>query len=212
KTAAIISSGWDPGLFSIMRGLFGAALPCGDSYTFWGRGVSQGHSVALRSVKGVRDAIQYSVPIEEAVASVRRGERPELTTRQKHLRECYVVAEEGADRDEIAQAIKTMPDYFADYDTQVNFISYEELKANHSKMPHGGLVMRSGNTGENSHTLEFSLELESNPEFTASVLLASARAAARLAEDGVYGAKTLLDIPLYYLHADDRMTLIKELL
>lgn len=212
STTAVISSGWDPGLFSVMRTLMGAMLPDGDSYTFWGRGVSQGHSVAIRSIAGVAGAIQYSVPIEEAVEKVRSGNRPELTARQKHLRECYVAVKEGFDRAEIEMKIKTMPDYFADYDTSVTFVSEEELRANHSKMPHGGLVLRSGSTGENSHVMEFSLELESNPDFTASILVASARAAARLAAEGAYGAKTLIDIPLYYFHEDDRMKLITDLL
>jgi len=195
---SIISVGWDPGLFSLNRLYAEAILPVGNTYTFWGRGVSQGHSDAIRRIEGVKNAVQYTIPIEKAVESVRIGENPELTTREKHLRECYVVLEEGADSKKIEKEIKTMPNYFADYDTIVHFISEEELKANHSGMPHGGFVIRSGNTGLNEETkqiIEYSLNLESNPEFTSSVLLAYARAAYRLHEKGESGARTVLDIP-----------------
>lgn len=192
----IISVGWDPGMFSLNR-LYGEAiLPQGSTYTFWGKGVSQGHSDAIRRIPGVKNAIQYTVPIEEAVDRVRSGSNPELTTREKHLRECYVVAEEGADLAEIEQAIKTMPNYFDEYETTVTFISEEELKANHSKMPHGGFVIRSGETGVsgNKHIIEYSLKLDSNPEFTASVLVCYARAAYKLSQAGECGARTVFDI------------------
>lgn len=192
----IISVGWDPGMFSLNR-LYGEAiLPQGSTYTFWGKGVSQGHSDAIRRIPGVKNAIQYTVPIEEAVDRVRSGSNPELTTREKHLRECYVVAEEGANFTEIEQAIKTMPNYFDEYETTVTFISEEELKANHSKMPHGGFVIRSGETGVsgNKHIIEYSLKLDSNPEFTASVLVCYARAAYRLSQAGECGARTVFDI------------------
>ncbi|MBQ2377048.1 MAG: diaminopimelate dehydrogenase [Clostridia bacterium] len=194
---ALIAGGWDPGLFSIARLYASAALPEGSDYTFWGRGISQGHSDAIRRIEGVADARQYTVPISEAMNAVRRGECPELTTRQKHLRECYVVAEEGADLAKIEQAIKTMPNYFADYDTTVTFISQEELNEKHGGMPHGGSVIRSGKTGlesEHSHTVEFGLKLDSNPEFTGSVLVACARAVGRMAERGNFGCKTVFDI------------------
>ena len=194
---ALIAGGWDPGLFSIARLYASAALPEGSDYTFWGRGISQGHSDAIRRIEGVADARQYTVPISEAMNAVRRGECPELTTRQKHLRECYVVAEEGADLAKIEQAIKTMPNYFADYDTTVTFISQEELNEKHGGMPHGGSVIRSGKTGlesEHSHTVEFSLKLDSNPEFTGSVLVACARAVGRMAKRGNFGCKTVFDI------------------
>lgn len=193
---SVISTGWDPGLFSLNRLLFEAILPEGNEYTFWGRGVSQGHSDAIRRVEGVKAGVQYTIPSEEAVAKVRAGENPELTTRDKHLRECFVVAEEGADKASIEETIKTMPNYFADYNTIVNFISEEELKANHSAMPHGGLVFRSGTTGEGTkQIMEFGLNLGSNPEFTSSVLVAYARAAHRLAQRGENGARTVFDIP-----------------
>lgn len=214
-TTSVISVGWDPGLFSMIRMMSGAILPQGNDYTFWGKGVSQGHSDAVRRVKGVKNAIQYTIPVESAVESVREGKNPELTTRQKHLRECFVVAEEGADKAKIEAEIKNMPNYFADYDTVVNFISEDELKANHSKMPHGGFVFRSGATGEgnkNSQIIEFSLKLDSNPEFTANVLVAYARAAVRLNKEGKAGAKTVFDIPLSYLSAKSEKELIKELL
>ena len=209
---SVLSVGWDPGLFSIMRQLSLAALPCGSDYTFWGRGVSQGHSDAIRRIEGVANAIQYTVPVEEAVQAVRDGKNPELSTRQKHQRECYVVAKEGADKARIEQEIKTMPNYFADYDTTVTFVTEEELKQNHSKMPHGGMVIRSGSTGDNTHVMEFSLKLDSNPEFTASVLTAYARAAVRLNREGRKGAMTVLDIPLSYLTIENPFWQRKNLL
>lgn len=201
---AVISAGWDPGMFSLNRLYAGAVLPEGKDYTFWGRGVSQGHSDAIRRVAGVKDAKQYTVPVPEALAAVRAGENPELTTRQKHTRECFVVLEEGADAAKVEQEIKTMPNYFADYDTTVHFISEEELLANHSGIPHGGVVIRSGVTGwekEHSHVIEYQLKLDSNPEFTASVLVACARAAHRFSLSGAAGCKTLFDIPPAYLSA-----------
>lgn len=194
---ALVSAGWDPGLFSIARVYASAVLPSGKDYTFWGRGISQGHSDAIRRIDGVLDARQYTVPVPEALASVRSGDCPELTTKQKHLRECYVVAKEGEDTDRIAREIKNMPNYFADYDTTVTFITLEELRKNHLGMPHGGSVIRNGKTGfdsENKHTVEFSLNLDSNPEFTASVLVAYARAVDRLAKRGAVGCKTVFDI------------------
>ena len=194
---AVISVGWDPGMFSLNRLYMNAILPNGKDYTFWGRGVSQGHSDAIRRIDGVVDARQYTVPVESAVESVRNGENPELTTRQKHTRECYVVVEEGADKARIENEIKTMPNYFADYDTTVNFISLDELKKNHSGIPHGGSVIRSGCTGfdlDTKHTIEYSLKLESNPEFTGSVLTAYARAAYKLRKNGETGCKTVFDI------------------
>ena len=196
-TLGVISCGWDPGLFSLARLYANAALPDGVDYTFWGRGVSQGHSDAIRRIPGVADARQYTVPVPEALARVRAGENPELTTRDKHTRECYVVAEEGADLAAIEQAIVTMPNYFSDYDTTVTFISQEELDAEHKGLPHGGSVIRSGRTGlasEFADTLEFSLDLDSNPFFTGSVLAAIARAAYRMSEEGKTGAFTILDI------------------
>ena len=199
---AVISVGWDPGLFSLNRMYAGAILPDGRDYTFWGKGVSQGHSDAIRRIEGVLDARQYTIPVPEALRSVRAGENPELTTRQKHTRECFVVAEEGADLARIEREIVTMPNYFADYDTTVHFISMEELKRDHSGIPHGGVVIRSGKTGwngENSHIIEYSLKLDSNPEFTSSVLVAYARAAYRISCEGAYGCKTVLDIPPAYL-------------
>ncbi|MBQ9859181.1 MAG: diaminopimelate dehydrogenase [Clostridia bacterium] len=195
---ALISAGWDPGMFSLNRLYASAVLPQGKDYTFWGRGVSQGHSDAIRRIDGVKDARQYTVPVDAALAAVRAGENPALTTRQKHLRECYVVAEEGADKARIEQEIKTMPNYFADYDTTVTFLSEEELKRDHSGIPHGGFVIRTGCTGwngEHKHAIEYSLKLDSNPEFTASVLVAYARAVYRLAQKGEYGCKTVFDIP-----------------
>ena len=194
---AVISVGWDPGMFSLNRLYMNAILPNCKDYTFWGRGVSQGHSDAIRRIDGVVDARQYTVPVESAVESVRNGENPELTTRQKHTRECYVVVEDGADKARIENEIKTMPNYFADYDTTVNFISLDELKKNHSGIPHGGSVIRSGCTGfdlDTKHTIEYSLKLESNPEFTGSVLTAYARAAYKLRESGETGCKTVFDI------------------
>lgn len=214
-TTSIISVGWDPGLFSMIRMMSGAILPVGEDYTFWGKGVSQGHSDALRRVEGVKNAIQYTIPMDEAVESVRRGDNPKLTTRQKHLRECFVVAEEGADLAAIENTIKTMPNYFADYDTIVNFVSEEELKANHSKMPHGGFVFRTGVTGleeENKQIIEFSLKLDSNPQFTANVLVAYARAAVRMNKEGMKGAKSVFDVPLSYLSAKSNLELMRDLL
>ena len=194
---AMISSGWDPGLFSVARLYASAVLPQGQDYTFWGRGISQGHSDAIRRIPGVVDARQYTVPVPEALEAVRSGECPEFTTREKHKRECYVVAEDGADLGRIEREIVTMPNYFADYDTTVNFITLEELRAKHKGMPHGGSVIRNGHTGlegENGHTIEFSLKLDSNPEFTASVIVAYARAIGRLAARGEVGCKTVFDI------------------
>ena len=201
---AIISVGWDPGMFSLNRMYANAILPEGKDYTFWGRGVSQGHSDAIRRIDGVKDAKQYTIPVDSALAAVRAGEDPELTTRQKHTRECFVVAEEGADLARIETEIKTMPNYFADYDTTVHFISEEELKRDHSRIPHGGFVLRSGSTGwekENRHLIEYSLKLDSNPEFTASVIVAYARAAYRLSGEGAHGCKTVFDIAPAYLSA-----------
>lgn len=194
---ALISAGWDPGLFSIMRTYFEAVLPCGRDYTFWGRGVSQGHSDAIRRIDGVVDARQYTIPVDSAVKAVRGGECPEFTTREKHRRECYVVAEEGADLGRIEREIKEMPNYFADYDTSVKFITLDILRAEHSGLPHGGSVIRNGVSGinnHNTHTLEFSLKLDSNPEFTASVLVAYARAICRMHSRGEVGCKTVLDV------------------
>ena len=199
---AMISVGWDPGLFSLMRAYTGAVLPKGKDYTFWGKGVSQGHSDAIRRIEGVVDARQYTVPVDEALSAVRSGSAPELTTRQKHTRECFVVAAEGADKARIENEIKTMPNYFADYDTTVNFITLEELRRNHNGIPHGGFVIRSGKTGfeeQSNNIIEFSLKLDSNPEFTSSVIVAYARAIYRLSIEGAAGAKTVLDIPPAYL-------------
>ena len=196
KNVSIISVGWDPGMFSLNRLYAESILVQGSTYTFWGKGVSQGHSDAIRRIEGVKNGIQYTVPIEAAVDQVRSGSEPELTTRQKHLRECYVVAEEGADKAAIEEAIKTMPNYFDEYDTTVTFITEEELKENHSKMPHGGFVIRTGETGceGNKHVIEYSLKLDSNPEFTGSVLVAYARAAQRLSKKGESGARSVFDI------------------
>lgn len=210
---ALFSVGWDPGLFSLNR-LYGEAiLPQGSTYTFWGKGVSQGHSNALRRLEGVRDAIQYTIPLESALEQVRSGSQPQLTARQKHLRECFVVAEEGADQKAIEKAIQTMPDYFADYDTVVHFITEEELKRDHAGMPHGGFVIRSGETGGGEkQVVEFSLKLESNPAFTASVLTAYVRAVWRLAQKGETGARTVLDIPPALLSPKTGAQLRRELL
>ena len=212
---AIISAGWDPGLFSLARLYMNTVLPDGRDYTFWGRGVSQGHSDAVRRIPGVKDARQYTVPVEEALARVRSGENPELTTRQKHTRECYVVAEEGADKALIEKQIKEMPNYFADYDTTVTFITEEEMKRDHSELPHGGQVIRSGVTGldnEHRHVMEFSLKLDSNPEFTASVLVACARAVVRMNSRQIFGCKTLFDIPPADLSPIDPDVMRKKLL
>ncbi len=195
---ALISGGWDPGMFSLARVYGAAILPNGTDYTFWGRGVSQGHSDAIRRIPGVLDARQYTVPIEAALDAVRSGAQPELTARQRHTRECYVVAADGADKAEIENAIKTMPNYFADYDTTVTFITAEEMRRDHAALPHGGFVIRTGRTGansEHSHTIEYRLQLDSNPEFTSGVLAALARAVVRLNEKGETGCKTVLDIP-----------------
>ncbi|MEG0989565.1 MAG: diaminopimelate dehydrogenase [Gordonibacter sp.] len=201
-TVAVISAGWDPGMFSLARLYAGSVLPEGRDYTFWGRGVSQGHSDAIRRIEGVADARQYTVPVPAALEAVRNGENPELTTRQKHTRECYVVAKDGADKAAIERAIVEMPNYFADYDTTVTFIAQEELDRDHAGIPHGGSVIRSGVTGENGqhkHVVEYSLALDSNPEFTGSVLAACARAAHRMSQEGQVGCKTLFDIPPAYL-------------
>ncbi len=200
---AVISAGWDPGLFSLNRLLGQAILPCGKDYTFWGRGVSQGHSDAIRRIPGVLDARQYTIPVEQALSQVRNGENPDLTTREKHTRECFVVAEDGADRTAIEQAIVTMPHYFADYDTTVHFITAQEMQDNHSGIPHGGEVFRCGTTGfngEHKHVMEFKLSLDSNPEFTSSVLVAYARAAYRMNAEGQSGCKTVFDIAPCFLH------------
>ncbi len=209
----IISVGWDPGLFSMARMLFGAVLPDGNDYTFWGKGVSQGHSDAIRRVNGVKAGIQYTIPKDEALAKVRNAENPVLSAREKHLRECFVVLEEGADKAKVESEIKNMPNYFADYDTIVHFVSEQELKQNHNKMPHGGFVIRSGNTAdEHKHVLELSIKLDSNPEFTSSVLTAYARAIAKLAKEGKTGAVTVFDIPLSYLSSKSPEDLRKNLL
>lgn len=211
----LISVGWDPGMFSLNRLYANAILPGGRDYTFWGKGVSQGHSDAIRRIPGVKDARQYTIPVEEALSAVRSGVNPELTTRQKHTRECFVVAEEGADLAAIEKEIVTMPNYFADYDTTVHFISQEELDRDHSGIPHGGFVIRAGKTGwsdENSHVIEYSLKLDSNPEFTASVIAAYARAAYRLNQEGQKGCKTVFDIAPAYLSPDSGQELRKRLL
>ncbi|MEE1171662.1 MAG: diaminopimelate dehydrogenase [Ruminococcus sp.] len=198
----IISCGWDPGMFSISRLYATAVLPDGKDYTFWGKGVSQGHSDAVRRIEGVLDCRQYTIPVPQALDKVRSGADPTLSTREKHTRECFVVAEEGADLARIENEIKTMPNYFADYDTTVHFISAEEMKQNHSGLPHGGSVIYSGSTSDgNKHVIEYSLKLDSNPEFTGSVLIACARAAQRLNSEGASGAKTIFDLPPAYLSA-----------
>lgn len=213
KKTALISCGWDPGMFSLNRLYAQCVLPEGKDYTFWGKGISQGHSDAIRRIEGVADAKQYTVPSEDAMDSVRNGDMPELTTRQKHTRECFVVAKEGADKAVIEETIKTMPNYFADYDTTVHFISQEELNEKHSGMPHGGFVIRSGKTASGSkHIIEYSLKLDSNPEFTASVLVAYARAVARLSNEGVFGCKTVFDIAPSYLSSKSAEELRKNLL
>ena len=212
---AIISVGWDPGMFSLNRLYANAILTEGKDYTFWGKGVSQGHSDAIRRVEGVLDAKQYTIPLEEALKSVRNGENPELSIRQKHIRECFVVAKEGANLEKIEEEIKNMPNYFFDYDTTVHFITEEELKKNHSGIPHGGFVIRSGNTGwnkENKHIIEYSLKLDSNPEFTSAVLVAYARAAYRLSKEGNSGCKTVFDIAPAYLSIKTGEELRKEML
>lgn len=211
----LISVGWDPGMFSLNRLYANAVLPSGKDYTFWGKGVSQGHSDAIRRIAGVKDARQYTIPVDSALEAVRSGSEPELTTRQKHTRECFVVAEEGADLKKIEEEIVTMPNYFADYDTTVHFISEEELLRDHAGIPHGGFVIRTGKTGwnnENSHVIEYSLKLDSNPEFTSSVLAAYARAAYRLSKEGQTGCKTVFDIAPAYLSAEDGAYLRKHML
>lgn len=211
----IISVGWDPGMFSLNRLYAGAILPCGEDYTFWGKGVSQGHSDAIRRIDGVKNAKQYTIPVESALEAVRRGDAPSLTTRDKHTRECFVVAEEGADLGRIEREIKEMPNYFADYDTTVHFITEEELLRDHSGIPHGGFVIRSGKTGlkgENNHVIEYSLKLDSNPEFTASVLVAYARAAFRMNSEGQTGCKTVFDVPPAYLRRESADELRRKLL
>lgn len=212
---AVISCGWDPGMFSLNRLYASCVLPNGKDYTFWGKGVSQGHSDAIRRIDGVLDAKQYTIPVIEALDAVRSGETPEFTTRQKHIRECFVVADEDADKQRIENEIKTMPNYFADYDTIVHFISLEELRENHSGIPHGGFVIRSGKTGwenENTHVIEYSLKLDSNPEFTASVIVAYARAAYKMKKEGTVGCKTVFDIPPAYLSPKSLEELRKEML
>ena len=211
----IISVGWDPGMFSLNRLYANVILPNGNDYTFWGKGVSQGHSDAIRRIEGVLDARQYTVPIESAVKSVRNGENLELTTRQKHLRECFVVAQDGADKKRIENEIKTMPNYFADYDTTVHFITMEEMKRDHSALPHGGTVIRSGKTGwdnQNTNIIEYNLKLDSNPEFTANVLVAYARAAYKLNQMGQSGCKTVFDIPPALLSSETDENLRKHIL
>lgn len=211
----IISVGWDPGMFSLNRMYANAILPGGCDYTFWGKGVSQGHSDAIRRIEGVKDARQYTIPVEAALESVRNGENPQLSTREKHTRECFVVAKEGADLARIEREIKTMPNYFDEYDTTVHFISEEELKKNHSGIPHGGFVIHTGKTGwndENSHVIEYSLKLDSNPEFTSSVLVAYARAAYRMNQEGQKGCKTVFDVAPAYLSAMSGEELRKHLL
>ena len=214
-TTAIISVGWDPGMFSLNRLYASCILPDGADYTFWGKGVSQGHSDAIRRIEGVKDARQYTIPVQSALDAVRSGKNPVLTTREKHTRECFVVAEDGADKARIENEIKTMPNYFADYDTTVHFISEEELKNNHSGIPHGGFVIRSGKTGlngENKHVIEYSLKLDSNPEFTSSVLVAYARAAFRMNKEGNTGCKSVFDVPPAYLSPLDNSELIGKML
>ncbi len=211
----LISVGWDPGMFSLNRLLAGSILVDGKDYTFWGKGVSQGHSDAIRRVEGVVNGKQYTVPVKEALEAVRSGKNPELTTRQKHTRECYVVAKDGASLEKIENDIKTMPNYFADYDTTVNFISEEELLKNHAGIPHGGVVIRSGRTGanlENNHIIEYNIKLDSNPEFTASVIVAYARAAYRMSKEGMMGAKTVFDVAPAYLTSKTGEQIRKELL
>lgn len=215
KKISIISAGWDPGMFSLNRLYSQAILPNGSDYTFWGKGVSQGHSDAIRRIDGVLDAKQYTIPLESALERVRSGDQPELTTREKHTRECFVVAKDDADLKFIENQIKTMPNYFADYDTTVHFISKDEFEAKHSGIPHGGVVFRTGTTGENQknkHIIEYRLTLDSNPEFTAGVLTACARAAYRLNKEGISGCKTLFDIPPSYLHQQSPEELRKNLL
>lgn len=213
KNTSIISGGWDPGMFSVMRLYANAILPEGNTYTFWGKGVSQGHSDAIRRIPGVKNAKQYTIPIKEAMDKVRNGENPEFTTAEKHLRECFVVAEDGADKKAIEEQIKNMPNYFADYITTVHFITEEQLERDHSKMAHGGFVIHSGKTGEgNKQIIEYSLKLDSNPEFTSSVLITLARAAVRMNAAGQFGAKSIFDIPPALMSSKAPEELRKELL
>ena len=215
KKIALISCGWDPGIFSLNRLLSECYLPKGNTYTFWGKGVSQGHSDAIRQIEGVKDAKQYTIPIEKTIEKVRNGENPELTAKEKHIRECFVVLEENADKEEIKKEIINMPNYFADYDTIVNFVSDKELRENHNTMPHGGFVIRSGKTGKNNDSneiIEYSLKLDSNPEFTASVLVAYARAVYKLYQKGEYGAITIFDIPPALLSTKTQEELLKDIL
>lgn len=213
KQVAIISTGWDPGLFSLNRIMMEAIIPDGKTDTFWGKGLSQGHSDAVRRVDGVKGGVQYTIPSEVAMEKARSGSKEELETKEKHVRECYVVLEEGADAKEVEQAIVTMPNYFEPYDTTVHFITEEELARDHQAMPHGGFVIRSGQTGEGTNqTMEFSLKLDSNPEFTSSVLVAYARAAARLAKEGVVGAQTPFDVAPKYIHPKTNEQLRKQYL
>lgn len=213
KNTSIISGGWDPGMFSVMRLYANAILPEENTYTFWGKGVSQGHSDAIRRIPGVKNAKQYTIPIKEAMDKVRNGENPEFTTAEKHLRECFVVAEDGADKKAIEEQIKNMPNYFADYITMVHFITEEQLERDHSKMAHGGFVIHSGETGEeNKQIIEYSLKLDSNPEFTSSVLITLARAAVRMNAAGQFGAKSIFDIPPVLMSAKTPEELRKELL
>ena len=213
KKTSVISAGWDPGMFSIMRVYANSILSQGKSYTFWGKGLSQGHSDAVRRIDGVKNAVQYTIPIEDAMNRVRNGENPELTTAEKHLRECFVVLEDGADKERIENEIKTMPNYFSDYHTEVHFISEEEFMKNHTKMAHGGFVIHTAETGEgNKHVVEYSLKLDSNPEFTASTLIAVARATYRMNKDNQFGAKTMLDIAPAMLSPKTPAELRKELL
>ena len=211
----IISVGWDPGMFSLNRLYAAACLPDGENYTFWGKGVSQGHSDAIRRIEGVKDARQYTIPVESALEAVRSGSSPELTTREKHTRECFVVAEEGADQAKIENEIKTMPNYFSDYDTTVHFITEEELKRDHNRLPHGGFVLRTGVTGmekEHKHVIEYSLKLDSNPEFTSSIIVAYARAAYKMNQEGQKGCKTVFDVAPAYLSAESGADLRKKYL
>lgn len=215
QKTALISAGWDPGMFSIARAYSGAILPQGKDYTFWGKGVSQGHSDAIRRIEGVADAKQYTIPVQDAIDRVRKGETPDFTTREKHRRECYVVLKEGADAEKVEKAIKTMPHYFDEYDTTVYFISQEELNEKHGGLPHGGSVIRNGVTGkdgENKHVIEYRIKLDSNAEFTSSVLVACARATYRMNQEGVYGCKTMLDVPPVYLMKETREEAIARLL
>ena len=211
----IISVGWDPGMFSINRLYATSVLPNGENYTFWGKGVSQGHSDAIRRIDGVEDARQYTIPVESALEAVRAGRNPELTTREKHTRECFVVVKDGADKGKIEEEIKTMPNYFSDYDTTVHFITKEEMKRDHSRLPHGGFMLRSGKTGweeENGHVIEYSLKLDSNPEFTASVIVAYARAAYRMNKEGQKGCKTVFDVAPGYLSSESAADLRRKYL